>query len=243
MLAGVVLVYQGLLHGPEGRVEDHRVPVYECYLLHDDSIVHRVHGVRAPGKGAVRIDQHAGSGGRIARSAKVSTITLPVFFSYSPRISASVMGRVRGDFAVEIIRLRRPHGWSPRPRLGEKWWPSGSECGRCRRTLKKPCTAPHGWACRWRASTCPRRPCRPDRRDHILDRHPLIGYARGLDDHKAVSRSIPETVLDVKVTRPYLGRKGDSPHRLRVSVLPASQITSIAAFSTQAALSFGSEKH
>ena len=101
-----------------------RVGLRIIYLLHDDSIVHRVHGVRAPGKGAVGIDQHAGNGGGIAVGKGLNDHLAGLFFVLAPDLRVR-HGPGTGDFAVEIIRLRRPHGWNSPARLGESGGPAG----------------------------------------------------------------------------------------------------------------------
>ena len=95
VLAEIMFVQQRLLHFAAVPVYDHGVPVHKGHLFHNDGVVHRVHGVRPPGKRPVAVYQYAGDGaGSSVR--KVSMITFPVSFSYSPLISASVIGRVQG---------------------------------------------------------------------------------------------------------------------------------------------------
>ena len=96
MLAEEVLVKQLLLHRRNLLLRQiFRMPGHHSELFQYYAVVNRLHAVLAPGKGTVGFYQHGGNVIGIL-TLKVSTMTLPVSFSYSPPISSGVIARVQG---------------------------------------------------------------------------------------------------------------------------------------------------
>lgn len=58
MLSKVVLIQKRLLHGRETGREQHGMKIHECHFLQHHRVVHRIQGIRAPGKGAVAVHQN-----------------------------------------------------------------------------------------------------------------------------------------------------------------------------------------
>ena len=95
VLSEIVLVEKLLLH-PSGRgIYHHRVPVHECDLLHHDGVVHGVHCVLAPCKGAVGVHRHARYVRRRLPSEGLD-YDAPGLLFILPTISCGVILRVQG---------------------------------------------------------------------------------------------------------------------------------------------------
>lgn len=97
MLAQVMLLQQFLLHNRKLRCKLAREKPHIGALFQHHGIVYRIGSVFAQGKRAVRMNQHR----RDLHRAYVALLEgfdndFPVWYSYSPAISAGVISRVQG---------------------------------------------------------------------------------------------------------------------------------------------------
>lgn len=139
-----------------------------------------------PGKRAVRMNQHR----RDLHRAYVALLEgfdndFPVWYSYSPAISAVVISRVRGSHRRNSPRASFPTRVNPAP-PATRWWRGGNGYAQCRQFPGNDDTARDGSGCRRRVFTPLDHFTRGDiYHHHIFCGHHVVLHAGWFDHHHA----------------------------------------------------------